>query len=257
MRDVSDTSDQRPKAGAGKARPRRRAVAASPAAAPAADPAAQGPAGSARFSNDGPRSHDNNYSRFVALTKVVLPVAAAFLIALVAIWPHLRPSDSRFSLSFASLTPQEISEPSMVNPRYVGTDENRQVYSVTADIARAVGEGVSTVELEMPKADMTLEDGTWLVLTADTGVFKRDGDILDLDGAVNLFHDSGYEFRTRSARIELSKGIAHGTQPIQGQGSFGELEAEGFRIEGRGDTVVFTGRSRLLIEDVQNAGNAE
>ncbi|MGB0671237.1 MAG: LPS export ABC transporter periplasmic protein LptC, partial [Rhodospirillales bacterium] len=185
--------------------------------------------------------------RFVAATKVALPIIATIVIALVAIWPYLQSKDSRFRLSFAALTPQEVAEPSMVNPRYVGSDSKHQIYSVTADMARAQDKDAKIVELEMPKADLTLEDGTWLVLTADTGVFRRDSDSLDLAGAVNLFHDSGYEFRTSFARVQLNNGVAQGAEPIRGQGPFGELEAQGFRIEGKGTIVVFTGRSRVVI----------
>ena len=187
------------------------------------------------------------YSRFVQMMKVLLPVVAALLIMLILMWPYLRSEDLRFRLSFAALTANQNADPSMVNPRYLGIDEENQAYSITADLARKLAVGTPGVELEMPKADITLEDGTWLVLTAKNGIFRQAKNTLDLTGAVNLFHDSGYEFQTTEAKIDLKKGLARGSKPVRGQGPFGEMQGEGFRLIDKGKTIVFTGKSKLVI----------
>ena len=150
-------------------------------------------------------------------------------------------------LSFAALTANQNEDPSMVNPRFLGIDKENKPYSITADLARNLAAGSSSVELEMPKADITLEDGTWLVLTAKNGIFRQAKNTLDLTGAVNLFHDSGYEFQTTEAKIDLKKGLARGSKPVRGQGPFGEMQGEGFRLIGKGKTIVFTGKSKLVI----------
>ena len=187
------------------------------------------------------------YSRFVQMMKVLLPVVAALLIVLILVWPYLRSEDLRFRLSFAALTANQNEDPSMVNPRFLGIDKENQAYSITADLARNLAVGTSSVELEMPKADITLDDGTWLVLTAKNGVFRQEKKTLDLTGAVNLFHDSGYEFQTSKANIDLKKGLARGSAAVRGQGPFGELQGEGFRLLDKGKTIVFTGKSKLVI----------
>ncbi len=187
------------------------------------------------------------YSRFVQMMKFLLPAVAVLLIALILVWPYLKTEDIRFRISFAALTADQTEDPSMVNPRYLGIDKDNQSYSITADLARKLAQGSMIVELEMPKADITLEDGSWLVVTAKNGVFKRTEKTLNLIGAVNLYHDSGYEFRTAKARIDLAKGIADGDTPIRGQGPFGDLQAEGFRLIDKGKTIIFTGKSKLVL----------
>ena len=199
-----------------------------------------------------PRRLTRGYSRFVSMMKFLLPAIAGVVVLLVVVWPHLATDDLKFRLGFAAIKLGISSEPSMVNPRYVGADKENQPYSVTADLARKLSGGLSikgagTLELEMPKADLMMKDGTWIVLTAETGVFKRARQTLDLQGAVNLYHDSGYEFRTDLAEIDLSTGTAHGTAPIEGQGPFGHLQAEGFRLVNRGKTIYFTGKSKLTL----------
>ena len=99
----------------------------------------------------------------------------------------------------------------------------------------------------MPKADIGVKDGTWLVLTANSGVYNQKIKVLDLKGAVNLFHDSGFEFNTETAKVNLEQGIAEGKVPIKGQGPFGQLDAQGFRIENKINRIYFTGKSKLTL----------
>ncbi len=199
-----------------------------------------------------PRKLTQGYSRFVSLMKFLLPSIAIVVVLLVIMWPHLETDDLKFRLGFAAVKLGISEEPSMVNPRYVGADGENQPYSVTADLARKLsGElslnGVETLELEMPKADLMMKDGTWVVLTAENGLFRKSAQTLNLKGAVNLYHDSGYEFRTELAEINLVSSSAHGTSPIEGQGPFGHLQAEGFKLENQKNTIFFTGRSKLTL----------
>ncbi len=191
----------------------------------------------------------DSYSGFVRIAKVMLPVTAAALIGLIVLWPHLQTDDLRFRLGFAAIQANVEGDPNLLNPRYVGTDDDNQPYAVTADIAKKLdGQGMDVrIGLELPKADITLNDGTWLVLTAENGIYARRQKTLELAGAVNLFHDSGYEFRTDAAQVDLSKGIASGDMPVKGQGPFGTLQAEGFRLFDKGRRIVFTGKSAMIL----------
>jgi lipopolysaccharide export system protein LptC len=105
-----------------------------------------------------------------------------------------------------------------------------------------------------PKADILMLDGSWIAVTAKAGKYNRDEKILKLDGAVNLFHDSGYEFRTDAATIDMNAGDARGSKPVEGQGPFGNLKAEGFVIHNRGERIEFTGRSTIVLHPGQTPG---
>ena len=92
-----------------------------------------------------------------------------------------------------------------------------------------------------------MEDGSWIAITAELGNYNRTTQFLELAGTVNLFHDKGYEFRTTSAVLDLRAGDAIGTEPLQGQGSFGHLQAEGFTIRNRGERVELHGKSQVIL----------
>lgn len=199
------------------------------------------------FDAQGPRRHTAGYSNFVRAMKFLLPAIALLLIGLIIAWPHIQVSNTKFRIGFANLSVKEADDSSMLNPRYLGSDTDNQPYSVTAEIARRLSAAGNVVELDSPKADILLEDNTWLVLTARRGIFGREAETLDLVGSVVLYHDSGYEFLTEKAKIDLEKSIAVGDQPIRGQGPFGNLQAEGFRLVDKGKTIYLTGKSKLTI----------
>lgn len=188
-------------------------------------------------------------SRFIAVMKVLLPSAAVALLVLVAAWPAFEFGSDRFRLDFALVVPLTAAEPQMLNPRLLSIDSRQQPLTLTADMAtRVSGVGESEMyRLSEPKADVMLDDGTWWALSASEGLFQRDANVLDLKGAVSLFHDSGYEFGTETARIFLDRRDVVGDQAISGHGPFGEIQAEGFRIIDGGGRMLFTGKSKLTI----------
>ena len=189
----------------------------------------------------------NRYSMFVGLMKVVLPAMAAALILLVIAWPQLTKDRTRFSLGVANLGQDQIETLSMLNARFDGIDEKNRPYTVTADVAVQSPRDESIVDLELPKADMIMTDGSWLALTARSGRYDRDLEQLDLTGEVSLFHDKGFELRTEFARIDLDKGTAEGDQPVEGHGGAGTINSEGFHVSERGQRILFTGRSHLIL----------
>ncbi len=189
----------------------------------------------------------NRYSMFVGFMKVLLPALAAALMLLVVAWPQFTIDDSGFRLSVSKLAPDQADSLTMLNARFDGLDDEERPYTLTADMATQSDSDKDLVELELPKADITLEDGTWLALTARSGEYRQKSRILDLTGSVSLFHDQGFELRTEAARIDLVKGRAEGAQPVQGQGGAGLIQAEGFRVLDRGARIIFTGKAHMIV----------
>jgi lipopolysaccharide export system protein LptC len=187
------------------------------------------------------------YGRFVALIKIVLPTIATALIVLVAVWPHLNEQKKRFQIDAAQIDPADAENLRMLQPRFNGVDDSRRPFSITANSADQSDAQSILVDLIAPEADVLLGDNTWVALTASKGVFDREKQILELSGGVNLFHDKGYEFSTSSAIFDLAAGDATGTEKVEGQGPFGRLQAEGFRVYNRGQKVEFTGKAKLLV----------
>ncbi len=136
------------------------------------------------------------YRRRVGLLKVVLPVTALVLLAMVVAWSSFQPGAPGFRLDFSLADYRASGQDEVLNPRFHGTDSRNQRYTVTAEMAvRPAGEG-DRVYLVMPKADIAMGDGEWMVLTADQGIYDRVAETLDLSGAVSIYADRGFEVHT-------------------------------------------------------------
>ena len=118
------------------------------------------------------------YTRFVTVMKIALPMLAAGLVVLLAVWSQFNLQETRFTLGVTEVAPDQIESLNMVNARFDGIDEKNRPYSVTAELVTQAGESADTIELTGPKADITLESGAWIALTADSGAFSRKAEIL-------------------------------------------------------------------------------
>ena len=187
------------------------------------------------------------YSRFVGMMKLVLPVSAAVLILAVVGWPYISGRDEGTPLSFTTMGPGLDESVLMTNARFTGADDKDQPYTLTAELVAQDDSNPDIIELTNPKADILRNEGTWLVLTANSGTFLRASELLSLEGAVSIFSDLGYEFRTESAKIDLAKNLAYGDAPIEGQGPFGILNADSFRTDSTGRVIHFVGQVRMTL----------
>ena len=189
------------------------------------------------------------YSKFVGYMRIGLPALAGVLVVLVIALPQFMGEDERFRIGTAPIRDAAVEALSMVNARYFGTDKEGQPFSVTAQGVKERPDNDKQVELTGPQADITLKNGDWLSIEATSGLYTRDTETLDLSGNVSLFQDKGYEMHTEAVSIKLKDSSASSRTPVQSQGPFGELTAQGFDLYEKGDRVVFLGPARLLLND--------
>ncbi len=189
----------------------------------------------------------------VRLAKLGLPAAALVLLCLLMFWQELEGKEGRLSFRRG---PGIVAEALQITaPLYQGLDEANRPYTVTARLARqqpgAVEPGAEIVDLEAPRADITLTDGAWLLIESRDGVYDRGRNWLDLAGDVTVFHDNGTRFRSDTAAVDLTAGSARGDRPTEAQGPFGTIRSEGFELSERGAVMVFTGRAHAILEGTQ------
>jgi lipopolysaccharide export system protein LptC len=195
----------------------------------------------------------DRYSRRVLFLKRMLPAVGLTLLLLVAVWPKLHPLLQQVQFGFAAIDLREARELSMLNPRYAGLDRYNRPYVITAAVGRQVPDRNDVMALEKPKAVMTVHGGASVVVTAATGIYQSQAQLLDLFEDVTLIHENGTRFVTRRGHVNLSDNTAEGHDPVEGHGPSGDIRGEGFQILSKGDTVIFTGRSDLLLKGTKSS----
>jgi lipopolysaccharide export system protein LptC len=191
-------------------------------------------------------SVDGSYTRFVDLMRWLLPLAALVLIAILIGWPGRDNGDGNLTLSFVNMGRQDESL-RMISPRYVGTDSHGQPFVVTADAARQDEADQDLITLDAVEADVTLEDGHWIVLQSPTGLYNRHEETLEMHEWVNIYSDDGHQFNAHDVTLDLANGLASSISPVHGQGPKGLLDAEGFKILDGGKRTRFEGGVKLVI----------
>jgi len=180
----------------------------------------------------------------ITLTKWLLPIAAMALLALIALWPELDRATSRARLAIGHIS-GEVEGGRLIDARYNGVDEKGRPYSMTAATARQLDP--QRVGLTMPKGDITLENGTWMMLTAKEGTFVQRLSQLDLVKDVTLYRDDGTTMHTAAASVDLKAGAAAGSDPVHVEGPFGVLDAQGFAVMDKGISIDFTGPAHVVL----------
>lgn len=188
----------------------------------------------------------------VNFVKWLLPILALALLSMIALWPEFDTATEEARLAFKRVS-GEIHGAELIDARYHGIDEKGRPYTVTAATAQQASP--ERINLTSPKADITLQNGTWLMLQAKQGVYRQHSNQLDLSDHVTLYRDDGTTMVTASAAIDMKNGAAAGGEPVHAEGPFGTLDAQGFSLLDKGALVQFTGPAKLILNGA-TAGNS-
>lgn len=172
------------------------------------------------------------YSRFVRIMKMMLPIIALSLVVLVVVYS----SNGRDS-STVSINPHDLNDltqdRALVSPKLTGTDGRGQPFTVTAKGATLAPGKAQRMTIEDVKADITMQDRSWVQVGAVEGLLDVEGKTLDLSKTINIYSDRGYECHTEAARYDFGSGLLKGEKAIKCQGPLGIITAE--RFEGLRD----------------------
>jgi len=142
----------------------------------------------------------------IRTAKYLLPLVALALLSSIAFWPELSRGLANGRVTWRRLAAIAPDAGQMLRPRYHGVDERQRPYTVSADSANR--DGPERLNLTAPVGDVTLENGTWMLLRARTGVFMQHANELDLAHAVTLYRADGTIMRSATATMNLRLGAA-------------------------------------------------
>ena len=183
--------------------------------------------------------------RGVRIIKYVLPFGALALLSSIALWPELTRTVENGRVTWRQLTMINNGSGQMLHPRYHGLDGRERPYTVSADVAER--DGPNRVNMTRPVGDLTLQNGTWLLLKAKRGVFLQHSNQLDLADAVTLFRQDGTVMTSQTATMDIKQGAGTSDDYTHAEGPFGTLDAQGFTLVDKGSVIQFHGPAKLVL----------
>jgi lipopolysaccharide export system protein LptC len=190
------------------------------------------------------------YSRAVAWMKILLPLAAVAVIAVLFVSAQ-KPGDLTKIFTAEELVALGAGL-RLDNPRFAGVTPEGEPFAIRAEWALPDGAMPSFVDLERPEGEIVMNDGRTLSAKADTGRMHREQKKLVLKGTVVLDTSDGYHIETGELEIDLDAKTAHGPGAVSGSGPGGQIEAGSFRAEAgeegdRDGKIWFENRVRLVL----------
>ncbi len=159
--------------------------------------------------------------------KVLLPLAALAIFGSLFVFSSARYSDG---LSFEGVDLSSLEEGlKLAHPRFTGTTNRGEPFSVTAEWALPDAPRPQRVELSKVEGEFLLKDGRLITLAADTGVLRPDDKILNLGQGAKLTTSDGYLVSADSAVINAETNTMTATGNIHASGGLGEITSDTMR----------------------------
>jgi lipopolysaccharide export system protein LptC len=188
-----------------------------------------------------------NYSKFIRRLRLILPLIALGILAVVFSWSSFTEDDLLVITPPPGENTQEIGKNELLNPRFESKDDKNQPYTITATRAIQGKDNENLIILEEPLADILLKNGNWIAIQSKQGAYRQDSERLLLQDEVTIFHDEGYQMTTSELHMDMIASLAWSEKDVAAQGPAGLLDAKGMKADSKSGELIFTGPAKLIL----------
>ncbi len=187
--------------------------------------------------------------------KLGLILCGFFLVLWLVFWPSLEKTffdygegveEKKF---YEKVKKSTIQSKEVIKPRFVSEDDKKRPYVVTAK--KGINQDNDLIKLDTVAASMEVSDetGDRLSITSKTGdVTPGKEGVADLEGQVTVSHNQDYTLFTDKAHVDFEKGEIQTNEPVEGQGIYGHLQAEGLRLNSHEKTLELKGKTKIRLQ---------
>ncbi len=185
------------------------------------------------------------WDRFVRIVKVALPTAALVLLATIIIWPLTSAREFSFLLAKdkVAMSKERLRTDTAM---YRGQTANGQPFEIRAGNAVQRSSAVPVIELSRLAADVRLDDGPARV-TAPSGRYEIDHDLLVIAGPVRMDSAAGYTLNSADVRVSLLDQTVVTDRPVTGTIPLGTFRGNSLHADIGGKRVMLGGGTHLHI----------
>ena len=185
--------------------------------------------------NDKPKS-----SKWLRLIKLGFPCLAAAILGVMVIMPNIKKS-VKLQSDVTLPRKNEMEKLHIEQTVYYATDGKNRVNTVTADSVDEVEVGSKEVKINSPKAEILTDNGP-LKIQSVTGFFNQEKNILTLQENVVAKDEKDSVVETQKTIYDFTNDYGFGDERVNAEGSWGDLEADGFEYYKAENILVLKGR---------------
>ena len=191
------------------------------------------------------RRGKRDYTNILTRLRWCLFTLSALLLGYVSVESNLDLGSAKVILE-ENATAEDLNI-SVRNARYAGLDAGELPFIITADGIQQDKSNPDEIQMEKPKADITLKNGEWIYMSADQAVIETNGSRMLIEDNVEIDFSIGYELKTDHARMNMKLGIILGDNPVSMKGINSNFTSAGFRIHNSGQSIALLGPANVNI----------
>ncbi|WP_424930346.1 LPS export ABC transporter periplasmic protein LptC [Amaricoccus tamworthensis] len=169
------------------------------------------------------------YSRFVAISKIVLPLTAIALLAGL----FLIKSDDDFGgeITFSQSDLEQFGKGLRIsNPVFSGFTKSRDAFQFTADLVVPDAAPPQHAEITSLSGKIDYVNGRTITVESNSANLDIPGQMLDLNGDVSLGTSDGYGVSAPRLSLNLGNGTLKGDERVQTKGPVGQIDSGSLEI---------------------------
>ena len=182
------------------------------------------------------------------LSVVLLGIGVAFTL-LVASWLGFlnRSSDSKLEIKDVKIS--NGGDITLTGARYQGVTSSGQPFLITADQASESKNGSGHIDMQQPRATITMKNGQIIKLQSNYGVFDQPGNIVDMAGNVVVVQPArNLTLTSNSLFADLKLGEMRSLVPVTVTDDTRRIDAETMTVFYNGDRILFGGAARMVMQ---------
>ena len=182
------------------------------------------------------------------LSVILLGVGAAITL-LVASWLGLLYDASDSKLEIKEVTIEDNGEITLTGARYQGVTSGGQPFQVTADQANEASDGSGRIDMQQPRATITMKNGQVIQLQSNYGIFDQPNDQVDMNGSVVVLQPSkNLKLTSEALFADLQLGEMRSLVPVIVTDDKRRIDAATMTVFDNGERILFGGTARMVMQ---------
>ena len=186
-------------------------------------------------------------SRRLSVVLLGIGVAVTLLVASWLGFLH-QSSDSKLEIKDVKIS-NSGGKIALTGARYQGVTSSGQPFLITADQASEANNGSGHIDMQQPRATITMKNGQIIKLQSNYGVFDQPDNIVDMAGNVVVVQPArNLTLMSDSLFADLKLGEMRSLVPVTVTDDARRIDAETMTVFDNGDRILFGGAARMVMQ---------
>ncbi|MGB2095706.1 MAG: LPS export ABC transporter periplasmic protein LptC [Candidatus Puniceispirillaceae bacterium] len=201
------------------------------------------------------RSVQNEQRPSRRLSVVLVGVGVAVTLV-VASWLGFLHQSGDSKLEIKEVKIANSGEIALTGARYQGVTSSGQPFLITADQASEANDGSGRIDMQQPRATITMKNGQIIKLQSNYGVFDQPDDVVDMAGDVVVTQPAkNLKLASDALFADLKLGEMRSLVPVTVTDDARRIDAETMTVFDNGDRIQFGGTARMVMQTTNTTAN--